>query len=399
MRRLNRVGDRLELRIYEEIGPSGVTAKAIAEELGDATGDLVVRINSPGGDVFDGLAIMNSLRDHEGEVTAIVEGLAASAASFIAVGGAHRVVMRPGTEMMIHEAWGMSMGNAEDMEAMRLQLDRTSASLAEIYAKKSEGDADRWRELMRKETWFTADEAVAFGLVDAVEDARDPTVSPAPAAFALLRRFNYASREAAPAPYAQTREVKEGTPMTFTNEVARRLGLTGTEDETTVLAALEETLNEQADTDTTMDSPEAPPADTEPDTEATEESEDAEEGSEDDEPAATVVRLDRAVYEDLLERAARGDAADEATAHDRAVALITNEGIKAGRLLGWQRDQWVKAATENYEATKTELMALAPGRISLKEKGYSGTSQQKDEQRSSLAAKARKAGFAPRPVL
>lgn len=169
---INKADHGFELRIFDEIGGHGTYSDQVMNSLEGLNGDLVVRINSPGGDVFEGLAIMNALRRHPGRVTAVVEGLAASAASFIAVGGADRVVMRPHAEMMIHEAWGMAMGPSEDMKAMALQLDRTSGNLARIYAEKAGGSPGLWRDRMQAETWFSADEAVSFGLADEVQDAR-----------------------------------------------------------------------------------------------------------------------------------------------------------------------------------------------------------------------------------
>lgn len=119
---------------------------------------------------------MNALRVFDGEVTAVVEGMAASAASFIVVGGADRVIMRPDAEMMIHDALTMTAGNAEELQRQVADLERISGKLAGIYAGKAGGDPETWRAAMRDETWFTADEAVACGLADAVEDGRAPAM-------------------------------------------------------------------------------------------------------------------------------------------------------------------------------------------------------------------------------
>lgn len=152
--------------IYEEIGGSwfgGVTAVDFVAELAAIEGDLEVHINSPGGDVFEGLAIYTAIAQRPGNVTTIVDGLAASAASFIAMAGKNRIIA-PGAMMMIHDAAGLCMGNASDMRELADLLDKVSDNLAGIYAENATQPTD-WRAAMKAETWYTADEAVAAGLV------------------------------------------------------------------------------------------------------------------------------------------------------------------------------------------------------------------------------------------
>lgn len=404
-------GGSAELLIYDEIGLWGIDAQWLVRDLMDiGNDDLLVRVNSPGGDVFEGIAIMNALRGHRGTVTAVVEGLAASAASIIAIGGADRLVMRPQAELMIHDAWGLAMGNAAEMDSMKDQLDRTSDSLAAVYADKAGGTVDDWRQAMRDETWMSADEAVTAGLADAVEDARDEDVPDVVAAhpgrvFALAQKFNHTRRAEAsrpaiidPAPVAE----KETT-MPLMKDVAKRLGLDAEDlDEKTLLAALDEVLDEQ-------DS-ETPPA---PESEAAEETgktptpkptadEAGDEPEEEtpDEDSDTVVYLDKAVYEDLLSRATAGDEAAEQDKVARASALIEDDGIKAGRLLGWQRDEWVDRATKNYADTKKALLALAPGLVPVKESGRGGSDEDRaSTNRQALKTAAKKSRFAPKPTV
>jgi ATP-dependent protease ClpP protease subunit len=150
----------------------GISAKEFNEAL-DGLGDvneLHVHINSPGGEVWEGIAILNSLRRHPATVTAVIDGLAASAASFIAV-GADKTIMGRNTEMMIHDAWGIAIGPAADMRAMGERLDKLSDNIASMYADKAGGDTGKWRGFMLEETWYDADEAVAAGLADEVEGA------------------------------------------------------------------------------------------------------------------------------------------------------------------------------------------------------------------------------------
>lgn len=186
-----------EILIYGEIGGDIVSSSVVSELKGLDTDELTVRVNSPGGDVYEGLAIMNALRSHPATVTAVVEGLAASAASFIAVGGADRVVMRPTAEIMVHEAMSFIGGNAADMSRVVDDLDRISANLSTVYAERSGGDPAEWRERMRAETWFSAEEAVAVGLADAVEDGR---AAVAAVSGRVTNHFKYRGRSVAPSP-------------------------------------------------------------------------------------------------------------------------------------------------------------------------------------------------------
>ena len=191
--------------IYEEIGGSGgwffdtgVTAVDFVAELAGIEGDLEVHINSPGGDVFEGLAIYNALAQRKGNVTTIVDGIAASAASFIAMAGTQRVIC-PGAMMMIHDASGMCIGNAQDMREMVDLLEKVSENIAAIYAAHSPQAGVDWRAAMRATTWYTADEAVAAGLAHRLAQR------PAQDALAAAARFDlsaylHAPRLAAAAP-------------------------------------------------------------------------------------------------------------------------------------------------------------------------------------------------------
>lgn len=154
-----------EMMIYDEIGYWGVTAKRFIDQMKDVKGDFTLRLNSPGGDMFDGLAIYNAILAHDGFVTVQIDGLAASAASFIAMAGDH-IVIADAAMMMIHDAMGFAMGNAADMQKMCDMLDKSSQKLAGIYAKRAGNTADYWRNLMREETWYAGMEAVDNNLAD-----------------------------------------------------------------------------------------------------------------------------------------------------------------------------------------------------------------------------------------
>jgi ATP-dependent protease ClpP protease subunit len=145
----------------------GVTAKRIAGAL-RAIGsdqDVVVNVNSPGGDLFEGMAIYNLLRDHKGHVTVKVLGLAASAASIIAMAGDEIQIARAGF-LMIHDTWVVAVGNRNDLREIADMLEPFDAAMADIYAARSGLDADEVQKMMDAETWIGGTSAVEQGFAD-----------------------------------------------------------------------------------------------------------------------------------------------------------------------------------------------------------------------------------------
>ena len=166
----NKAGDPAKLYLYDEIGWLGTTATDFAEQLAALDVDEIdVHINSVGGSVFDGIAIYNALRTHEAHVTTQVDSAALSIASVVAQAGDKRVMVS-GSQMMIHEAWGMAIGNADDMRETGHLLDRQTENIAGIYGERVGGSGKKkhFLSLMRDETWLNAEEAVAEGLADEV---------------------------------------------------------------------------------------------------------------------------------------------------------------------------------------------------------------------------------------
>ena len=160
-------GTGAEVAIYDEIGAYGVSAKGFLAELGalpDGT-PVDLRLNSPGGSVFDAVAIYNALKRHAGTVTVWIDGIAASAASYIAMAG-DEIVMPENAFLMIHDPSGLAMGTAGDMRAMAEALDKIAGSLVRGYATKSGKSNDEIAALMAAETWFDAADAVAAGFAD-----------------------------------------------------------------------------------------------------------------------------------------------------------------------------------------------------------------------------------------
>jgi len=160
--------DSATIRIYDEIGFFGVEADAFSSDLSAITASrITVAINSPGGSVMDGLAIYNSLRVHPAHVTTRVDGIAASAASFIAQAGDERIMVES-SQMMIHDASGVFAGSAADFREVADFLERQSANIAELYASRSGQPVQQYVDMMAAETWMTAAEAVENGLADSV---------------------------------------------------------------------------------------------------------------------------------------------------------------------------------------------------------------------------------------
>ena len=158
-----------EVYLYDEIGFWGVTAQDFISDIKALKADQIeLHLNSPGGEVFDGIAIMESLKQHKASVTVHIDSLAASIASVIAMAG-DRIIMARNATMMIHDGSDLCMGNASDMQAMADLLDKVSSNIASVYADRAGGTTDEWRTRMRAETWYSADEAVAAGLADEVK--------------------------------------------------------------------------------------------------------------------------------------------------------------------------------------------------------------------------------------
>lgn len=162
-----------ELLLYDDIGTWGVSDKDFAAalaEVGDAN-PLALRINSAGGDVFHGVAMYNMLRNRKGDTHCVVDGLAGSAASLVAIAG-DRLTMQDATFLMIHNGWTLVVGNRHDMAETVDTLAKVDGEMAGLYSKKCDKTAVEIAAAMDAETWFTGDEARAYGLAD--ESAAKP---------------------------------------------------------------------------------------------------------------------------------------------------------------------------------------------------------------------------------
>jgi ATP-dependent protease ClpP protease subunit len=194
-----------KLYIYDEIGFWGTDAQTLVDQLKEVDSDkLDVHLNSPGGEVFDGIAIYNALKQHKAEVTVYVDGLAASAASFIAQ-AADTLVMARNAQMMIHDGIALAYGNEQDMLDTAKVLSQISNNIADIYAYSAQKRGfdttlDEFRALMREEVWYTGKEAVDVGLADQVLDHDDEEAETAKNKWDLSF-YNHAGRERAESPF------------------------------------------------------------------------------------------------------------------------------------------------------------------------------------------------------
>lgn len=165
--------DESTVYIYEEINSFwGVSAQQFVKELNDIKSSTIhVRINSPGGSFFDGMAIYNALRRHPAEIVSHVDGLAASSASIIALAG-DRVVMGAGSFLMIHNAWGIAVGDGDELREMANVLDKITGSIVDVYARHTGKSVAQIEEMLDAETWLSAEEAVAEGFANETEEAK-----------------------------------------------------------------------------------------------------------------------------------------------------------------------------------------------------------------------------------
>lgn len=370
-----------DVYIYDVIDSwYGVAAEDFVKDLAALDVETIhLWVNSPGGSVYDGVAIMNALRRHPARIVATVDGLAASAASFI-VQVADEVVMGPGTEMMIHDAWSFTYGNATAMRETADNLDRLSDTIASLYAERAGGDVAQWREFMLAETWYTAEEAVAAGLADRVDGAKKKEAAENRFDLSI---FAHAGRGKAPAPVlasnlarrpglslANSRALSSITnmvDMTSTRPPAEpvetpiptkqgadnmsdavikglreRLGIPADAnlDDAGILAAVDEALTEQAEAV-------APTA-----------------------PAAGTVVLDEAQYADLQASAAEGRIARNEQLATARAALVDG-AVNDGRIPPARRQHWLDSLEADPGVADT-LAGLAKGLIPLAPAGYTG---------------------------
>jgi len=164
-----------EVFIYDFIGfdpwLGGVAAKDFVAQLRrTAAQKILLRINSPGGDIAEAVTIRNALIEHPASIETHIDGLAASSASWVGL-AAEKVIMSPHATLMIHEPWNIVMGDAQAMRKEADVLDKFGDEIASMLVEKAGGTREEWRDRMREETWYSDQEAVDAGLADEIAGA------------------------------------------------------------------------------------------------------------------------------------------------------------------------------------------------------------------------------------
>lgn len=247
-------GSTVSIDLYDEIDPFwGIGAAQFRDELAavsDKVKTIDLHINSPGGDVYEAIAIMNTLRQHEARVVTTVDGWAASSAGFIAVGASDELIVAENAEIMAHLPWALMVGDANDMRKMADDLERIGANIASIFAARAGGSVDEWMQVLTAETWWSAQEAVDAGIADSVLAAPKRDGDSAKNRFDTSI-FNYAGRAHAPAPRtplahnktphpgrAEADKGKEPTVGSLSESALQKLGLDAEADDAAIEAAI-----------------------------------------------------------------------------------------------------------------------------------------------------------------
>lgn len=361
--------DDAEVYIYGDIGDwywdGAVSAQSFVDELNGITAkNLSIRINSPGGSAYDGLTIANAIVRHPAKTTCWIDGLAASAASIVAMAGDEVVTSKYG-EMMLHNAVAVVAGNAKDMREVAAQLDQLNTSIATFYADRSTSgdDAAAFARAMSKETWYNADEMLAAGLVTRIDTSavREETEKAvASAKDRTAETYRYSGRQAAPAPVATMKE----NPVADKKTIAESLGLPADATEEDILAKTREALgikdepagdkSKEGDDPKVVEGPNGPAPVTE--AEPAKELVGAQAKARGD-----VVELDRATYEQMQANAALGAKA-HATLTAQAHAQVIEKAIDEGRIPPARASHYM-ALMQADPADTTDLLTkrLQPG--------------------------------------
>lgn len=368
------------LRLYDVIdawgGDWGVSAgefNAAIDALPEGITEIRLLINSPGGEVWDGLAILNALRSHPARTVAVVEGIAASAASFVAA-GCDEMAMSRNSEVYIHNAIGYASGDAEVMRAAAEDLERLDRNIASIYAEKSGKSIEYWLAEMPKDRFMTAEEALESGLADRIEGA-----DAAPVARARFDMSMFARPRGDRSPQAALRELPSSTEPGDPNRkddlvayedltagLRERLGVTETTlTDAELLAALDESLAERAE-------PEA----TDPVSETTPVFTAAPEGS---------VIVEAGAFAELQRQAGLGATAHANMQTERREGIVQN-AINEGRIAPASREHFLALLGKDEAGTVAALASFPKGTIPVAELGHSESEAVTDNQR--LAAKA-----------
>ena len=360
-----------DVEIYDDIFPMfGVDAQSFRSDLnalGDGITTINLHINSRGGSVYDAIAIMNTLRQHDARVVTTVDGVAASSAGFIAVGASDELIIAENAELMAHLPSGVVIGGAADMRKMAQDLDRIANNIASIFADRAGGTVDEWMQVLTDETWWSAQEAVDAGIADKMLKAPKRKPAKGTKNHFDLTVFNHAGRSNAPAPRvpqahnetplpveAEETNGKEGIMPTLSESVLEKLGLDADADDAAVVAAIEALKTEKPAED---NPPQDPPA--EPSVEQV------------TEVAAKfgLTVMDKTVA-DQLQADARAGAEARAQQGSEANDRLITDALNAGKISPASEDTWRKSLVENRDQTVALLATLPENRLPVTEIGH-----------------------------
>lgn len=369
------------LHIYDVIGADlffgGVDAAELVAEIEalDDDAELETRINSPGGYAWDGLTIANAIMRHPGKTTTYVDGLAASAASVVALAGDEVVISKYG-QIMLHNARGGVYGSAEEMRDGAKVLDKLNASMSDFYADRAGGEAADWRRVMSRETWYNAEEAKDAGLATVVDESAKRDEGERAVALSLSKAaalFKYPGRQAAPSPTARATdgptgpEPQEAT-VPISAKVAERLGLGADASDDDVLAKITELEDKGGDEKPAEGDggkpADAPPVDDPADVGAVEK------------VAAQAAKLGLMVTDPATVAKLRDDAALGVAAHaeltNRRITASLDDAIDKGKILPAQRGKY-EALMRKDEPGVVALLAEIPNEAAapMREAGHS----------------------------
>lgn len=189
--------DESDIYIYDEIGFWGITASDFVQDLQAISAKTInLHLNSPGGEVFDGIAIYNALKSHSATVNVTIDALAASIASVISQAG-DKISIAKAASVMIHEPAGMAWGDAATMRKLAEELDLIGDTISEIYSDRAGGEPSEWRARMESETWYRGQAAVDAGLADEVSGSAKQDAFPA-RFYNLLSKYKHVPADLKP---------------------------------------------------------------------------------------------------------------------------------------------------------------------------------------------------------
>ncbi|WP_372927809.1 head maturation protease, ClpP-related [Mycobacteroides chelonae] len=358
-----------QIDIYDEIhwywGINAADFRRDLLALGDGIKTIEVHVNSPGGDVYEAIAIMNTLRQHEAQVVTIVDGLAASSAGFIAVGASDELVMAPNSELMAHLPWSYARGNAADLRKTADDLDRIANNIASIFATRTATPVADWLQVLTDETWWSAQEAVDAGLAHRVlaAESAEPDSEAAKNRFDLSV-FNHAGRRFAPPPprldtrsqapqpaEAEVNRGKEPIVATLNEGLAELLGIAADANDEAILAAAKEAVEARA-------------ANTASDTEPTVDQITAAADK------AGLVLVNKAQWESTVTAAQDGAEARKQQLADADAALV-DAAIRDGKFGPADRAYYLEMLGSNRELTTGFINKMAKGFVPIEEVGHS----------------------------